>query len=167
MDKEGELAFDARGLLRNESRLQADLCVASIADDLDPEENVARDKDERARITESAKPIVTHVMETLAAEQNLNDPKIKNQIAAQVLPLIDDLVNPLERDTYRQALARMLRVNESALMGAPVKGPVMRRKPRGMESARSLESPIVAAVNPRLKIEAYCLGILLQKPELL
>mgnify|MGYP002260304563 CR=1 FL=1 len=35
MDKEGELAFDARGLLRNESRLQADLRVATIPDDLD------------------------------------------------------------------------------------------------------------------------------------
>lgn len=167
MDKEGELAFDARGLLRNESRLQADLRVASIPDDLDPDEIVARDKEEWARIIENAKPIVTHVMETLAAGQNLNDPKVKNQIAAQVLPLIDDLGNPLERDTYRQALARMLRVNESALMGAPAKGPVMRRKPRVTESARSVESPIVAAVNPRLKIEAYCLGILLQKPELL
>jgi DNA primase len=103
----------------------------------------------------------------LAAGQNLNDPKVKNQIAAQVLPLIDDLGNPLERDTYRQALARMLRVNESALMGAQPKGPVMRRKPRGVESTRSLEAPVVAAVNPRLKIEDHCLRVLLRKPELL
>ncbi|MCK6540155.1 MAG: DNA primase, partial [Anaerolineales bacterium] len=118
MDKEGELGFDARGLLRNESRLQADLRVASMPDDLDPDEIVARDKDEWARLIENAKPIVTHVMETLAAGQNLNDPKVKNQIAAQILPLIEDLPNPLERDTYRQALARMLRVDERALMGA-------------------------------------------------
>ena len=167
MDKEGELAFDARGLLRNESRLQADLRVAAIPDDLDPDEIVARDKEEWKRIIENAKPIVTHVMETLAAGQNLNDPKVKNQIAAQVLPLIDDLGNPLERDTYRQALARMLRVNESALMGTQARGPVVRRKPRGTESSRSAESPVVAAVHPRMKIETYCLGILLRRPELL
>lgn len=166
MDKEGELAFDAHGLLRNESRLQADLRVASLPDDLDPDEIVARDKTEWGRVIENAKPIVTHVMETLAAGQNLNDPKVKNQIAAQVLPLIDDLGNSLERDTYRQALARMLRVNESALMGAPVKGPAMRRRPREAESVRRVES-LVAAVDPRLKIEAYCLGTLLQKPDLL
>ncbi|HAX68587.1 MAG TPA: DNA primase, partial [Anaerolineae bacterium] len=54
MDKEGELAFDARGLLRNESRLQADLRVASIPDDLDPDEIVARDRDEWQRIIENA-----------------------------------------------------------------------------------------------------------------
>src|SRR5260221_12815402 len=44
MDREGELGFDARGLLRNEARLQADLRVASMPDDLDPDEIVARDK---------------------------------------------------------------------------------------------------------------------------
>lgn len=167
MDKEGELAFDARGLLRNESHLQADLRVATMPDELDPDEIVARDKDEWARVIAGAKPIVTHVMETLAVGQNLNDPKVKNQIAAQVLPLIDDLGSSLERDTYRQALARMLRVNESALMGASVKGPVLRRRPRGAETSGRDASPVVAAVNPRLKIEAYCLGMLLHKPDLL
>ncbi|MCB9112052.1 MAG: DNA primase [Anaerolineales bacterium] len=167
MDKEGELAFDARGLLRNEARLQADLRVASLPDELDPDEIVARNKEEWAQIIADAKPIVTHVMEAISAGQDLNDPKVKNQIAAQVLPLIDDLGTPLERDTYRQALARMLRVNESALMAAQPSGPVMRRKPRMPRSSRSEEAPAVAAVHPRKKIENYCLGILLRKPELL
>ncbi|RJP54240.1 MAG: DNA primase [Anaerolineaceae bacterium] len=166
MDKEGELGFDARGLLRNESRLQADLRVASIPDELDPDEIVARDKEEWARIVGNAKPIVTHVMETLAAGRDLNDAKVKNQIAAQVLPLIDDLGSPLERDTYRQALARMLRVSEGALMGAQARGPVVRRRPRGMTSQPNADVS-VAAVNPRLKIETYCLGVLYRKPELL
>lgn len=166
MDKEGELAFDARGLLRNESRLQADLRVASIPDDLDPDEIVARDQEEWKRLIENAKPIVTHVMDSLAVGQNLNDPKVKNQIAAQVLPLIDDIGNPLERDTYRQALARMLKVNESALAGATARPQVMRRKPRGEESSLKVESA-VAAANPRHKVESYCLANLLKRPELL
>jgi DNA primase len=123
MDKEGELRFDARGLLRNEARLQADLRVATIPDELDPDEIVARDRDEWAKLIGNAKPIVTHVMETLAAGQNLNDPKVKNQIAAQVVPLIEDLPNPLERDTYRQALARMLRVDERVLIGTQARAP--------------------------------------------
>lgn len=166
MDKEGELGFDARGLLRNESRLQADLRVAAIPDDLDPDEIVARDKEEWAHIIENSKPIVTHVMETLAAGQNLSDPKIKNQIAAQVLPLIDDLSNALERDTYRQALARMLKVDERSLMAAPVRGPVVRRKPRGERSIPKMERT-VAAVNPSLKVESFFVGVALRTPELL
>ena len=167
MDREGELGFDARGLLRNEARLQADLRVASMPDDLDPDEIVARDKDEWVRLIENAKPIVTHVMETLAAGQNLNDPKIKNQIAAQVLPLIEDLPNPLERDTYRQALSRMLRVDERALIGTQAQGPRVRR-PRVTDKAPVKESVKVSvSVSSSKLVEAYVIGVLFKKPELL
>ena len=169
MDKEGELRFDARGLLRNEARLQADLRVASIPDDLDPDEIVERDKDEWARIIEGAKPIVTHVMETLAADQDINDPKVKNQIAAQVIPLIEDLPNPLERDTYRQALARMLRVNESALIGTQAPGPTVKRPRRSSPQQQVVEKPApgVAILSSSKKTEEYLIGALFRKPELL
>ncbi|MCE9645566.1 MAG: DNA primase [Chloroflexi bacterium] len=167
MDREGELGFDARGLLRNEARLQADLRVASMPDDMDPDEIVARDKEEWKRLIETAKPIVTHVMDSLAQGQNLNDAKVKNQIAAQVLPLIEDLPSPMERDTYRQALARMLRVDERSLTAAQVQGPVVRRKPR-LATGQSQKTDLsVVTVNPTLKIESYCLGVLFRKPELL
>ncbi|HKJ39389.1 MAG TPA: DNA primase, partial [Anaerolineales bacterium] len=168
MDKEGELGFDARGLLRNEARLQADLRVASIPDDLDPDEIVERDKDEWARIIASAKPIVTHVMETLAADQNLNDPKVKSQIAAQVVPLIEDLPNPLERDTYRQALARMLRVDERALLSTQAPGPRMRR-PRGTQRrvVETSSTAGMAVVSSSKKTEEYLIGALFRRPELL
>ena len=166
MDREGEFGFDARGLLRNEARLQADLRVASMPDDLDPDEIVARDKDEWKRLIENAKPIVTHVMDSLAVGQNLNDAKVKNQIAAQVLPLIEDLPNALERDTYRQALARMLKVDERALMSTQSQVPVLKRRPRGTTQASQADKSVVA-VNPNLKIESYCLGVLLRRPDLL
>jgi len=167
MDKEGELRFDARGLLRNEARLQADLRVASIPDELDPDEIVARDKDEWARLIEKAKPIVTHVMETLAEGQNINDPKVKSQIAAQVVPLIEDLPNPLERDTYRQALARMLKVDERSLLGTQVQGPRVRR-PRGTTKEKVQESvKVTVAVSSSKRVEEYVIGVLFGKPELL
>ncbi|RIK31667.1 MAG: DNA primase [Anaerolineae bacterium] len=168
MDKEGELAFDARGLLRNESRLQADLRVATMPDDLDPDEIVARDKEEWKKLIEEAKPIVTHVMETLAAGQNLNDPKVKNQIAAQALPLIEDLPNPLERDTYRQALARMLKVDERSLLATQAQGPRVKR-PRQVEKkeARASESPVAVSVSSSKMVEEYVIGVLFRKPELL
>jgi DNA primase len=166
MDRAGELGFDARGLLRNEARLQADLRVASMPDDLDPDEIVARDKDEWKRLIENAKPIVTHVMDALAVGQNLNDAKVKNQIAAQVLPLIEDLPNAMERDTYRQALARMLKVDERSLTVAQLSGPVMKRKPRALDQSQKAVTPVVA-LNPTLRIESYCIGVLLRKPALL
>jgi DNA primase len=170
MDREGELGFDARGLLRNEARLQADLRVASIPDDLDPDEIVVRDRDEWASLIENAKPIVTHVMETLAVGQNLNDPKVKNQIATQVIPLIEDLPNALERDTYRQALARMLRVDEGALIDTQAPPPRGRRlrNTQSVQKQVAAEKPRVAVtVSSSKKAEAYIIGVLFRKPELL
>jgi DNA primase len=167
MDREGELGFDARGLLRNEARLQADLRVASMPDDLDPDEIVARDRDEWARLIENAKPIVTHVMETLAAGQNLNDPKVKNQIAAQVVPLIEDLPNPLERDTYRQQLARMLRVDESALTATQVQAPRVRgARQSGQKQVVSREKVTVTVSSSKM-VEEYVIGVLFKRPEML
>jgi DNA primase len=167
MDKEGELGFDARGLLRNEARLQADLRVATMPDNLDPDEIVARDKDEWARLIENAKPVVEHVMVSLAEGRNLNDRRIVNEIANQVLPLIGDLPTPADREFFTQRLARFLKVDERAFIGTQTQGPRVRR-PRGGTKERVQESVKVAvSVSSSKKVEGYVIGVLFQKPELL
>jgi DNA primase len=168
MDREGELHFDARGLLRNEARLQADLRVASLPDNLDPDEIVARDPEEWARLIEAAKPIVTHVMETLAEGQDLRDPKVKSNIAVQLVPLIEDLPNPVERETYRQQLARFLKVDERALIGGQTQTPRARRTRRHSDvESHKVDIETVKTVSSSYKMELYCIGILFRRPELL
>ncbi len=102
LDREHDPVFDARGLLRNEARLKADIRVTTLPDGLDPDELVIRDPQEWETLVENARPIVIHVMETLATGRDLDDPKVKTDIAQSVLPLIADLPSPIERDTYRQ-----------------------------------------------------------------
>src|SRR5215204_637308 len=140
MDREGELAFDARGLLRNEARLQADLRVASLPDGLDPDEIVVRNRDEWATIIDNAKPIVEHVMVALAEGKNLNDRNVINEIAGQVLPLINDLPTPADREFFTQRLARFLRVDERAFIGAQAQGPRTKR-PR---QTQTQQKPVAA-----------------------
>ena len=106
-------------------------------------------------------------METLVAGQNILDPNIKNQIAAQVLPLIEDLPDPAERDTYRQHLARMLRVHETALTGTQASAPSVKRS-RGTQQKQVQEKPNPAlTVSTNNKTEAYIIAVLVKKPELL
>jgi DNA primase len=183
MDRESEIAFDARGLLHQEARLQADIRVSVLPEGLDPDEVVNRDPAEWERLLKEARPIVIHVMETLAAGQDIDDPKVKNEIAAQVLPLIDDVPSPIERDTYRQRLARLLRVNESALMQtgvAPAGGRAGAGRGRlagatsrtGAGRAPVGGAPAVQAVNvpssmSTYLLEAHILGVLLRRPDLL
>jgi DNA primase len=142
-----------------------------MPDGLDPDEVVGRDPEEWKHLLENAKPVVTHVMDTLAAGKDLKDPKVKNQIASQILPLIEDLPNPLERDTYRQQLARMLRVDESALAGArgqTASRRTGRAKPARIEQPQASESsPVAVAISSAQKVEVYIVAVLFRKPELL
>ena len=117
MDHSQELVFDPRGLIRHEARLKADLRVTTLPTGLDPDEIVLEDPEAWQQIIDAAQPIVIHVMDTLIANQDVDDPKVKSQIAEQVLPLIADVPNRVERESYRQRLARLLHVDERSVYG--------------------------------------------------
>ena len=175
MDREEELRFDARGLLRHEARLQADLRVANMPDGLDPDEIVARNPQEWADLITAAKPVVEHVLDTLSAGQDLNDPKVKSEIAARILPLIEDLPDPVERDSYRQMLARRLKVDERSLSAAFNPGTASgktqvnpaRRQPAKAADPQA-QPGVILPPAVRVKIvELSCLALLLRRPDLL
>jgi DNA primase len=167
LDRRDELSFDARGLLRHEARLQADLRVTTLPEGLDPDEVVLRDPQEWQKIVESAKPILIHVMETLAAQRDIDDPKTKAEIAAQVQPLIEDVPNPVEREAYRQRLARLLKIDERALVGARIAA-LQRRAPRSAPSQPAEARPLVPGTTQRARgLERHIVRLLLRGPEAL
>jgi DNA primase len=165
LDREPDPVFNARGLLGSESRLNADIRVTTLPDGLDPDEVVAEDPAQWEQIIAEARPIVVHVMETLAEEQDLDDPKVKSQIAQQVLPLIEDVPEPVEREAYRQRLARMLKIDERVL--TETAAPRSRRRagpqPAQVEGSQTGDLSIHAA--PEM-LEAHCLSVLLRRPDL-
>ncbi len=171
LDRETESGFDARGLLRHEARLQADLRVASMPEGLDPDELVQRDPDEWKRLVENAQPVSEHVMAALAHDRDLNDPKVVSEIGDKVWPLIQDLPKPEEREFFTQRLARFLKVDERAFIYRQAAGPrVKRSRPRvetRIQKQEALEAVERPSVSPAQKIEAHVLSILLAKPALL
>jgi DNA primase len=169
LDHSEEISFNPRGLLRYEARLEADVRVTTIPQGMDPDEIVLRDPEEWRKIVESAKPIVLHVMETLASQKDLDDPKVKREISTRVLPLIEDIPNAVERDAYRQRLARLLKVDERALVGdgSPARTTsTVRRRPKE-QLAVEVEARPVAKTSEQLcrSLEKHCLRLLLQDPE--
>ena len=171
MDHENQLVFDARGLMRYEARLQADIRVCSLPDGLDPDEIILQDPDEWQRIIDSAKPVVIHVMETLARDQDVNDPKVKGRIADQVVPLIDDIGNPVEREDYRQRLARLLRVDERSLIRSTPsqlsRKPKKRRKNKPAVEVIERSPQEQVKINLTIELEIHVLRLLLREPEAL
>ena len=176
LDRERDPVFDARGLMGYEARLQADIRVTTLPDGLDPDEVVNEDPQAWAEILANAEPIVIHVMNSAAAGRNLDDAKVKTEVAEEILPLIEDVPNQIEREAYRQRLARLLKVDERALLQARVRRPPQRRRHKPKASGRELASTPQSAepLSPGkifgqagYRQEAYCLGILLRRPDLI
>jgi len=165
LEREGDPIFDSRGLMQVEGRLRADIRVTTLPDGLDPDEIALEDPGQWAQLVADAKPVVTHVMETLAARADVDDPKVKEEIANQVLPLIEDVKGSVEREAYRQRLARLLQVDERALVRRSSGGSPGRRRsfrPRQQLPASSL-SP--TDTTHRL-LEGACIKALLVDPTL-
>jgi DNA primase len=165
LDHQSEPTFDARGLLSHEARLQADIRVTTLPEGMDPDDIVHQDPARWGAILEAANPVVLHVMETLVAGQDLQDAKVKSEIASQVLPLIEDLPDSVEREDYRQRLARLLRVDERALISGRPSRPV--RPGRLPAAAPAAPPPALLPIRASAALEDHCLGVLLRQPGLL
>ena len=166
MDQESEIHFDSRGLMRVEQRINADIRVTALPGLQDPDEIVLENPEAWKQIIAKAKPVVVHVMETLAIGKDLNDAKVKRDIAAQVMPLIDDVGDSVEREAYRQQLAGFLRVDERSLKSAR-SGPAHSRRKK-IESDQADVIPADMLSKPAQKnqmLERYLLHDLFLEPE--
>ena len=147
LDHEGDPVFNARGLLQYESRLKADLRVSTLPDELDPDEIVLRNPEDWSTIIEKARPIIYHVLDTLTENQDIDDPKVKSAIVSQVLPLVKDIADPVERDAYRQHIARTLKIDERALMETSVSRAKPRRTKRSVNEQPAISPPVPIKAN--------------------
>jgi DNA primase len=104
-------------------------------------------------------------METLADGRDMDDPKVKTDIAERVLPLIADLPNPIERDTYRQRLARFLHVDERSLFDLQPSRTSPRQRRAGTTAPPAEDAPSKPEAVSGYALEAHCLGVLLRRPD--
>jgi DNA primase len=174
-EESGEKGVGAPELLKFSDQLQVEIKVVALPDDLDPDELVQRGKEEWTKLIDSAEPIVLHTIKSVVAKYDLNNPKDKTKIVDELMPFISNVSNSVERDDYRQRLARMLRVDERSLIGIQVQGPRVRR-PRGVskESVQerrtepaNISVKATVTVSSSKKVEEYVIGVLFNKPEML
>lgn len=181
LDHEYTPAFDARGLIRSESKLQADIRVFTLPAGFDPDDLIAREPEAWKRGVDDATPVVEYVMRALTADRDLDDPKVKAEAAGEILPIIQDVADPVERDSYRQKLARLLKVDVSALAQKtgrppPRAAPPARPRPDAPPPAPHPASPEAESESSGVesslaesaidRLESYCLGALVRHPDL-
>jgi len=167
LDRQADPVFDARGLVRHEGRLDADLRIVSLPAGQDPDEVVASGREVWENLLGGALTVVDYVLAVMTAKRDIDDPKAKAEIARQMLPLIEDVADPVEREAYRQNLARRLKVDERTLQGLRPTPARSRRGRPGRTSADEGEDAEVGVRTSAAPLESFCMGVLLSDPELL
>ncbi len=142
LDREPDVRFDAAHLVRHEGRLKADIRVVSLPAGNDPDKLIREQPALWPQLVAAAQPVVAFVIDLLTAGVDRNDAKAKAEIVQRVIPLINDVADPVERDHYRQQLARQLRVDERALQQVALQAtPPGRRQPPEPQAPAGLPLP--------------------------
>lgn len=166
LDRERDVSFDPRGLVKIEGRLGADIRVMTLPPGLDPDEVILRDPAAWQRLEQAAEPVVTYVIRTLTAGQLVDDPKAKADLAQTVLPLIEDVASAVERNAYLQLLARALRVDDLRALQAATPAPA--RPTNRPSPAEPRPAPVnLTAPHAERRVEGYVLACLVREPALL
>ncbi len=158
LDREERFIFDARGLMASEARLKADLRVLSLPDARDPDELIRDEPTRWQELVANAKPVVQFVFEYLLTQEDASDPRGKARIVDQILPLLRDVANSVERDAYAQDFATRLGLDPMLL--------VERLRVRERVAAYQKQSVSSAPPKTQADLEKHILAILLRAPDL-
>jgi len=152
----------ARGRIRYEEQLDAEILILTLPDEMDPDEVIRADPLEWKRLVEEALPLMEYYFKALLAGLDLSVATEKSEAANRLLPIIAGISSPVEQAHYLQRLARLLRVDERTLLWQMRKtGSVKRRG----ASDRDVEVSIKRS--EAVPSEDYCLYMLLKLPTLL
>ena len=116
LDRDEHITFDARGTIRNESKLNADIRVAVMPDERDPDEIVIDAPDQWREIVANARPVIEHVIDIMLAQFDVADPHAKSNAVRAVAPILLDTSDAVQRDFYVQQLARRLQISTRAIL---------------------------------------------------
>jgi len=166
LEQEWEPVFDPRGLIGHEARLGAEIRILRLPQGQDPDDLIRETPQRWITLVAEAVPVVEFYLQVLTEGLDLNDTKAKARVVDTLLPVLQAVANPVERNDYAQKIARVLRVDTHAVLsrlGSSDHRPARRQRDAPSHRAQS-KSPqgIVEA-----DLEGHCLSLLLQRHHLL
>ena len=180
LEREWEPVLGPTGLVRQESRLKAQLRIATLPEGQDPDELARSDPEGWQRVISEARPLVDYYLAVVSAEENLTTARGKGNAVARMAPLIREIADPVERTHYVQLLARMVQTDERlvaervATAGREKDRKVTGERAAGVAKARTrgeAGSPSGAGgvqdVPAVFGLEEHILGCLLCRPDLM
>lgn len=176
LDRETVPVPTARGLIRYEGRLNADIRIAILPEGKDPDDILKEGLDAWQKIIAGAVPIVDFYFQSVTAGLDLTNAKGKSIAVRELIPVLRDISDRVEQEHYLQKLARLIQINERTLM-AELKSQKKPRSARRQKKPDSKDTPLPqpekeAAPAPannlnKAGLEEYCLSLVLAHPSAL
>jgi DNA primase len=160
IDRELTPVFNPRGLVGFERRLGAEIRVLTLPAGHDPDDLIRQNPDWWPVLIQESLPVVEFVLQQLLRQTDLEDAKGRARVVEAMLPLLRDVGNPVERETYAQKVARALRLDARTVL-ARLYEAERQAAQRFVASQEAQRSGVIA------DLEGYCLATLLSQPWLL
>jgi DNA primase len=168
LDRQAVPVPTAQGLIRFEGQLDAEIRIATLPPGRDPDDILRETPNLWPEIIEQALPVVDFYLQVVSAQYDLNTAKGKSALVREVMPLLREIKDRVERHHYVGQLARSVKVDERALLMELDEAPqpaTPRRRP-APKVQPSAESPS-GEVKQDFKLEEYSLAVVLGQPEAL
>jgi DNA primase len=172
LDRETVPVPTARGLIRYENRLDADIRIAVLPEGKDPDDLLKEGLAAWQEVVDKALPVIDFYFQAVAAGLDLGKAKDKSIAVQRLIPVLREIGNEVEQKHYIQKLARLVHVDERILIAELSQTPKPATGPRPQKpgvSRPSLPKEIPAADPLPVKsgMEEYCLSLVLAHPSAL
>jgi DNA primase len=105
----------AAGRVRMESRLTANLRIIALPEGADPDDIIRKDPAHWPQLVEKAQPLVDYFMHVVGQHADLSSAQGKAEVVAELVPLISELDDDIERQHYTQHLSRLVQIDEQTI----------------------------------------------------
>jgi DNA primase len=155
-------------LIRFEGQLDADIRIATLPPGRDPDDILRETPDLWLKIIGEALPVTDFYLQVVSAQYDLTTAKGKSAIVREVLPLLREIGDPVERSHYVGQLARLVKIDERVLLAELDEVPRTQSPRRRPTSASQVAAQIASDDQKRaFGLEEYALAMILWQPHVL
>ena len=145
--------------IRLKKYVDANIKVITMPKGQDPDDVIRKDPEHWAQLVEQALPLMDYYFQVAAEGKDLDSAYGKSALVRQLLPLLGEIGDGVERGHYLQKLARLVRIDERTLAAE-----MARSRSRGGAEVRVADGELLPVFQTLPTLENYCLLLLLKAP---
>lgn len=148
-----------QGLVRLESRLGADILIATLPRGRDPDEIIRDNPDAWRSIVDDARPVVDYYFDVVLGQADLKSAKGTAAAVRQLLPIVGEVRDAVQQALYLQRLSDRVHITEQLLVSE-----LSRLKLTAAHPPARVDAPEPETPRRRSTLDEYALGLLLRYP---